>query len=243
MLGKAAQTAAVARHRDDAVGPLLDVLGNETRRRILRILANEPRYFIELSRELRVSQQAVLKHLAVLENRGLISSYAGKGRGAPARKYYRLSKALYLTVGITGDVVGMQLLDVTEESSRKETVRLGGLSDDVEKIERLADVGQVATLAETVLKEVRGQVSDLQRRMMALLALRQRVMRRVHEVAGGISDPLERRILFSVLGSSDITTVEDLSAELGVREREVRDAIGTLETRLYARLGSVRAES
>jgi ArsR family transcriptional regulator len=243
MLVKGARATAVLRHREDVIGPVLDVLGNETRRRILRILANEPRYFIELSRELQVSQQAVLKHLAVLEARGLISSYAGKGRGAPARKYYRLNKALYLTVGITGDVVGMQLLDVTEESSRKDALHLGGLSDEVEKIQRLDDVGQVATLAETVLKEIRGQVSDLQRRMMGLLALRQRVMRRVHEVAGGISDPLQRRILFSVLGASDVPTVEDLSAELGVREREVRDAIGTLETRLYTRLRNVQEES
>lgn len=235
MLAKGAQAATVLESKD-SVGAILDVLGNETRRRILRILANEPRYFIELSRELRVSQQAVLKHLSILERHRLISSYAEKGRGAPARKYYRLSKALYLTVGITGDVVGMQLLDLAEEGLRKGDMRLGGLTDEVEKIEQVREAGQVATLAETILKEVRGQVGDLQRRMVALLGLRQRVMRRVHEVAQGIDDSLQRRILFSVLASGDAPTVEGLSEELGVREREVRDAIGTLEARMDARL-------
>ena len=55
---------------------VLDILGNETRRRILRYLAEEPRYFIQLSKELGVSQQAVLKHLEILQALNLVESFA-----------------------------------------------------------------------------------------------------------------------------------------------------------------------
>jgi len=44
------------------VSQLLDVLGNETKRRILRLLVDELRYFNQLSRDLRKSQQTALNH-------------------------------------------------------------------------------------------------------------------------------------------------------------------------------------
>ena len=43
----------------DNIDVLFEVLGNDTRRRILQLLADEPRYFIQLSKDLGVSQQAV----------------------------------------------------------------------------------------------------------------------------------------------------------------------------------------
>ena len=51
---------------------LLTVLGNPTRRKILEMLAMEKHYPLQLSRELDVSQQAVSKHLKVLEKYGLV---------------------------------------------------------------------------------------------------------------------------------------------------------------------------
>jgi len=45
-------------------------------------------YFNQLSKELGIGQQAVLRHMQVLENSGLIESYAEKSElGAPNRKY------------------------------------------------------------------------------------------------------------------------------------------------------------
>ena len=62
----------------DNIDSLLEVLGNDTRRRILQLLADEPRYFIQLSKDLGVSQQAVLKHLELLEKNGFVSSFEGE---------------------------------------------------------------------------------------------------------------------------------------------------------------------
>ncbi len=55
---------------------LLDVLGNETRRRILNLISHEPMYFNQLTKEIRTGQQAILRHVKILEDTGLIKSYA-----------------------------------------------------------------------------------------------------------------------------------------------------------------------
>jgi ArsR family transcriptional regulator len=61
-------------------------------------------YFNQLSKELGIGQQAVLRHMQVLENSGLIESYAEKSElGAPNRKYYRLSSSFSLTISVSKD--------------------------------------------------------------------------------------------------------------------------------------------
>ena len=49
---------------------LLSVIENPARRRILEALVREPHYPLQLSKELGMTQQAVIKHLKVLERAG-----------------------------------------------------------------------------------------------------------------------------------------------------------------------------
>lgn len=64
---------------DSAV--LLDLLGNENRRRILRLLSHKPCYVTEISEYLGVSPKAVIDHLRKLEDAGS-SSRAPTTNGA-----------------------------------------------------------------------------------------------------------------------------------------------------------------
>ena len=102
------------------IGELLDLLGNNTRRRILEALTNEPKYFIQLSKEVGISQQAVLKHLLQLEKFGLIESYRAKSNlAAPDRKYFKLNKSVFLSVGITGNSMEIRMESI---QNRKEDI-------------------------------------------------------------------------------------------------------------------------
>ena len=56
----------------------LSILENATRRDILRYLVKEPHYPLQLSELLDVSQQAVVKHLKVLEDAGFVDSVSMK---------------------------------------------------------------------------------------------------------------------------------------------------------------------
>ena len=75
---------------------LLDILGNETRCRILDLVSDQPRFISEISKELEIGQQAILRHLDELENFGLLASYEEeedeeKKRKGRKRKYYEIS--------------------------------------------------------------------------------------------------------------------------------------------------------
>ncbi|MFA9516515.1 ArsR/SmtB family transcription factor [Halopenitus sp. H-Gu1] len=80
---------------DSAV--LLDLLGNENRRRILRLLSHKSCYVTEISEYLGVSPKAVIDHLRKLEEAGLIESTTNGTR----RKYFRISRSLRLEVNVS----------------------------------------------------------------------------------------------------------------------------------------------
>ncbi|WP_280535886.1 ArsR family transcriptional regulator [Halopenitus sp. POP-27] len=80
---------------DSAV--LLDLLGNENRRRILRLLSKKSCYVTEISEYLGVSPKAVIDHLRKLEEAGLIESTTDEKR----RKYFHISRSLRLEVNVS----------------------------------------------------------------------------------------------------------------------------------------------
>ncbi len=68
---------------------ILSVLENPIRRRILMKLSRDTNYPLQLSRELNISQQAIMKHLKVLEENSFVTSYEERSdRGGPPRKVY-----------------------------------------------------------------------------------------------------------------------------------------------------------
>lgn len=76
---------------------LLDLLGNENRRRILRLLARKPCYVTEISEYLGVSPKAVIDHLRKLEEAGLVESRVDDQR----RKYFSIARNLRLEVNVS----------------------------------------------------------------------------------------------------------------------------------------------
>ncbi|WP_099212189.1 ArsR/SmtB family transcription factor [Thermococcus henrietii] len=93
------------------MGKLLDILGNETRRRILILLTKRPYFVSELSQELGVGQKAVLEHLRILEKAGLIEGRTEKiPRGRP-RKYYTIKRGFRLEVLLTPYTFGTEMYE------------------------------------------------------------------------------------------------------------------------------------
>ncbi|WP_049987244.1 ArsR family transcriptional regulator [Halobellus rufus] len=76
---------------------LLDLLGNENRRRILRLLSHKPCYVTEISEYLGVSPKAVIDHLRRLEEAGLVESRTDDQR----RKYFHIARNLRLEVSVS----------------------------------------------------------------------------------------------------------------------------------------------
>ncbi len=77
---------------------LLTLVENPTRRQILQRIAEEPSYPLQLSKELRISTQAVLKNLALMERYGVVQRTDVKSDMGPSRAVYRPSTEFTLVV-------------------------------------------------------------------------------------------------------------------------------------------------
>ena len=79
---------------------ILQIVGNETRRKILSLLSEEPQYISEIAKKLEVTQPAILKHLSILEKGGLITSFWKDSPIGAARKYYRICDSIGVEIVI-----------------------------------------------------------------------------------------------------------------------------------------------
>jgi len=79
---------------------VLQIVGNETRRRILTLLSEEPQYISQIAKKLDVTQPAILKHLSLLQKAGLIESFWRKNPLGAARKYYKISDSVGIEIAI-----------------------------------------------------------------------------------------------------------------------------------------------
>ncbi|WP_299232711.1 ArsR/SmtB family transcription factor [Natronomonas sp.] len=122
---------------------LLDLLGNENRRRILRLLSRKPCYVTEISEYLGVSPKAVIDHLRKLEETGLVESDVDDGR----RKYFSIARNLRLEVNVSPYEFGTksaysasQNLDIT--AWRHVSLHVGRDDALADETDRLGDPGE-----------------------------------------------------------------------------------------------------
>lgn len=220
----------------DNVNNVLNILGNETRRRILYLLSAEPRYFIQLSRDLGVSQQAILKHLELLEKNGIIDSYREKSElAAPARKYYHLNKSLYLSIGITNDNVKMEIREIdSNKTESKNTLKDLMLDNELtDSLDNDKDLDTLLSSSNILLKKIDSKISDIEQEKVSLLRLRQIIMKKIHDaIRLDVDNVLERTILYSLISSDFSIDVESLSEQFDVREKEIDVCISALKQRL-----------
>jgi ArsR family transcriptional regulator len=214
---------------------LLDILGNETRRKILQLLADEPRYFIQLSRDLGVSQQAVLKHLDILERNGFVTSYEEDSSfPAPKRKYFQLNMSCMLAVGITRDAVEFVFHDIPKRESNEdiEEKELKSIVHQVDQLEDEQDPIEMLNQSDLILRQINSKLKETLEIETFLLRLRQKITKMAHEaIRSSFDDELHRHILYSTIGEERQPNVDELSSMLDTREKEISEALKILKHR------------
>ena len=206
---------------------ILDILGNDTRRRILAILADEPMYFNQLSKEVDIGQQAMLRHLHALEKGGLIETYSEKSQfGAPNRKYYKLSSAFSLTISISKD-------DFLVSHRVIEDVPLSKMSKKHYKKAELAfeETGSAVLLLQDSLRQVDEEISDLESQLNGLRARRQDILQRLHVIGVERFEDDERRVLYMLVRESP-KSFGELSDLLDEKESVVKGLIARMRRKM-----------
>jgi ArsR family transcriptional regulator len=205
---------------------ILDILGNDTRRRILSILAQEPMYFNQLAKEVGVGQQAVLRHLQSLEDGGFINAYSEKSSlGAPDRKYYRLSTSFVLVVALSEDDFTIKNRKI-EQTRQKESARLYRQFDSMHYDPSAA----LPNLQETLVA-IDKEAEALEQRLNDLRALRQLVLKRLHEIGMDKFEQDERRVLYKIVEKSP-ENIAELSDLVDRQESDVRAIVSKMDKKV-----------
>lgn len=109
---------------------LLDILGNQNRRKILQLLASKSCYMSEIADRLAVGAKAVLGHLDILEKSGLIESNVDEQR----RKYFHIADNLRMEVFVSPHYYEAETSAVSVTVVQKNPIGTSIVSDDLKII-------------------------------------------------------------------------------------------------------------
>lgn len=112
---------------------LLDILGNENRRRILELLSWKPCFVSEISDRLGVGPKAVIRHLELLENSGLVENYVDEQR----RKYYHITDNIRIEISLSPFAYGVEAasISIRETPKRQRNSNLPDLYAELKALE------------------------------------------------------------------------------------------------------------
>ncbi len=202
----------------------LSVLSNPMRREILSRLVMETHYPLQLAKELNTSQQAVMKHLDVLERNGLVRSVKEPSdAGGPPRNAYTATQQLSIRIDIGRNLFNAKIrtYDPDEEPSIMEDYSyinerynaLSSVKDDHERLKGLANT----------LRDVNRELTDLERRRDALLIAKERLLGEANDIIAQLSsDYNERRVLYYITDKGTVS-VAVVSEHFNMREKAVEE--------------------
>ena len=187
---------------------LLSMIENPTRRKILESLVKMPRYPLQLSKELGISQQAVMKNLSVLEKNGMVVSYRESSSIGPERTVYEPNSEFTLIVDMRNGMFSARMVEPKGE--RKDV--------DVDN-----------------LKEMRSKVIDIDNELEQLEKRYSELMREKESIIASViskQDGYAQKSLAYAILDAPKKTVEELSKDLNARTDVVKEMIDDIERRM-----------
>ena len=204
----------------DDLDILLSVIENPTRRRILEALVREPHYPLQLSRELGMSQQIIMKHLKVLEDHRMVRCYPEESdQGGPMRKRYVPISGFTIMVD-----VGSGLFSV--KSSRREMEEeQDHQHGKPEPAEGLQDLTERVMSLRHELSLLDGELDALRKKREAFIGQKETLLEEaLHLVESAPLDYTQRHVVFEYIQHPDIDPGR-LADYLELRDDLVREIL------------------
>ena len=201
---------------------LLAIIGNPTRRSILRKLVKEDHYPLQLSKELSISQQAIMKHLRVLEEAELVKSVFRRSDTGPPRKFYVATKSLTIVIDMSPE----QFSEDLRFHEIEQVIKAGEDTKALRNAENLRVklgefMGTIAT--------VNSQLVLIGRERDELLARKEEALRYANNIIDTLCENYEHRKVLRYLINEDDLSLGAMSERLNMRESEVEVVLRNLE--------------
>ena len=191
---------------------LLDILGNENRRKILHLLASRPCYMSEIAERLDVGAKAILGHLELLERAGMIEANVDEQR----RKYFHITDNLRLEVFVSPYSFDIEITTVAASVPKQHVAdhnAIKGLKSLYGEIQELVEKRQQVMRE---YQQIQGNITEAMGQFMDVIG----------DVAG---DHIEAEILYALLKGP--MTPRVLSMQLGIPEYVLEKYIAEMEAK------------
>ena len=206
------------------------ILENRARRSILQHLVKEPHYPLQLSELLDISQQAVMKHIKVLEKAGFIEAeIVPSEKGGPPKKMYKVNQSLDL---------GPELF-----KAEHRIIPSGGpmrLSNKLPN-ELNSVIDRLGTRRELSMSEAMNLLSDIDSALEkvdqqrdAIIALHQQIMIKTSKEVSEYAESYEERIMAREMMTQPRRPLDlDIfSQNLRIQESQAEDIMQNIRDRL-----------
>ena len=202
---------------------LLAVIGNPTRRQILRKLVKETHYPLQLSRELSVSQQAIMKHLGVLEKHDLVKSVFQKSdSGGPPRRYYEATQSLTIVIDLGPELFHEELRFHVQESVIEGVPDTSALTE-AENLKKL--LVELTRRIGSINRKLDGLADERD----SLIDQKEEAMRHANRIVESLCDCYEERKVLRYLISEEEFSIPVMAERLNMRESEIENILRRLE--------------
>lgn len=199
---------------------LLSVLENPTRRRILQALVREPHYPLQLSKELRISQQTVMKHLKVLEEHNLVKCYKeSSDLGGPMRKIYVPNMKFSLVIDVGPGLFNVEVVDFGKSERTGDHP-----GEQVVSKTQMGLAGRIRELRDLVARIDR-ELNELQSKRADLIRLKEKVLMKARQLVEEQIDEYQiRKIIYEYIHNPDMD-IEELARTLSIRDEVVKETL------------------
>ncbi|MBU7010965.1 MAG: helix-turn-helix domain-containing protein [Theionarchaea archaeon] len=214
---------------------LLDVLGNETRRMILELLAEKPRYTTEIASLLNIGQKAINDHLRIMSEFGIIETYVQKQQRGSPRKYFRVDEKFKLEFTLTPGFFRVRILDtnVDLKSIFEEFPEFKELQRKVERTQKIRRIEQYRK----VCRELMEELTRLTQAKLYIETLLARARGRCMELIDSLDiEPVERRVLFEVVIAGGDISAEELAEKCRISPQKALQVLHGMEKKGVVRL-------
>jgi predicted transcriptional regulator len=208
---------------------VLQVMENPVRRKIIKRLSQEPAYALQLSKELGLGQPLVAKHLAAMENAGLVKTVSEDSPNGPRRRLYSLAKGISITMDVGPNLfIARGMAFEAKPGKEKTSQEVSQLRHKVQHAIEGNDESKRLSLLSEALDEVDRRMDEIEQERLELLGVRNLAMREASMVASKFDELDTRRVLFHILDEHD-RGVERISEALNLRELSVKSILEELE--------------
>ena len=211
---------------------LLSMIENPTRRRILEVLAIEPHYPLQLSKELGISQPAIVKHLDQMERIGMIRGYQEESRMGPKKTLYVPNSEFTLLVDMRNGMFTVRLAQPSDSVSDTAHNGVSGDAPDEQERDR-----RQKTEKERIegIQEIRNNISEIDQQLREVEELRSKMIRRreslISMMLNAVSESStyrHRSLLYELLNEPE-KDLNELSMDLSMNLERAREMIQDIE--------------